>query len=106
MSSQWCFSTEIRDIKNKMQSDKPIDQECPERLIYRRCKMRYLDPVISMTNLEIFIMLNEFDRRLCSGMNLRDNFIELDKYINKVKCRIVIEEHDLNYKETKKRKKK
>lgn len=101
----WLFSSEISDIRRKMLSEKPFDQECPERLIFRRCMMNGLNPVWKMTNSELFQIIEEFDQRLCSGMTLRDNFMELDKFVNKIKCRVIIEDNDLNYKKQKRKKK-
>lgn len=60
-------------LRERMRAEAPRRQESPERVLWRHCQRRRGYDVTTLPDAELLQLWDDFDRRRCNGMTLRDN---------------------------------
>ena len=81
------------DLRRAMGRTAPRCQEEWPVLFRRHCLARGFDP-LTMPDGELTFLFDQFDRRMCKGMRLRDNFGLTDREIGNYRCRAAISTYE------------
>ena len=87
------MTTAAYDLRRAMGRAAPRCQEEWPVVFRRHCLARGFDP-LTMPDGELTFLWDQFDRRMCRGMRLGDNFGLTDREIGNYRCRLAVSTHE------------